>query len=101
MRKTARKGGGTRRSRAQWSTLIAQYRGSALTQKAFCSTRGLAISSFSKALREAREESADTERSPAFVPVSVDSAVHHVEPSSTWDVELNLGAGIVLRVRGM
>ena len=101
MRKTARKGGGTRRTRAQWSTLIAQYRGSALTQKAFCSTHGLAISSFSKALREARADSADTERSPAFVPVLVDSAAHHVVPSSAWDVELNLGAGIVLRIRGV
>ena len=101
MSKTARTGGGTRRTRAQWSALIAQYRGSALTQKAFCSTHGLAISSFGKALREAREDSADTERSAAFVPVLVDSAAHDVGPSSTWDVELTLGAGIVLRIRGV
>ena len=99
MRKTARKGGGTRRTRAQWSTLIAQYRGGAMTQKAFCSTHGLAISSFSKALRVARETSTDVERSPTFVPLLPDSARQHVEPSSAWDVELTLGAGIVLRIR--
>lgn len=101
MRKTARKGGRTRRSRAQWSTLIAQYRQSAQTQKAFCRTHGLALSSFSKALREVREDSTDGDRSTAFVPVLVDSAAHEVGPSTTWDVELTLGAGIVLRVRGV
>ena len=100
MKKAARTGVGTRRSRAQWSTLIAQYRESALTQKAFCNTHGLAISSFGKALREAREDRANTERSAAFVPMLVDSAAHDVGPSSTWDVELTLGAGIVLRIRG-
>ena len=101
MNKRARKGGGTRRSRTEWSTLIAQYRESALTQKTFCSTHGVALSSFGKALREAREGGADVERSAAFIPVQVDSAAEHVEPSSTWDVELTLGAGIVLRVRGV
>jgi len=60
----------------------------------------LAISSFTKALRREREDSVPVGRAQAFVPVLVDSAPELAQ-SPAWDVELTLGAGVVLRIRGV
>ena len=100
MKKTERGGRAARRTRAQWSALLDQYGESAQTQAAFCAARGLAISSFSRALRRARAGGVDAAPANAFVPVVVDS-VAQLTPSSSWDVELTLGAGIVVRIRGV
>ena len=100
MKKTGRSGRATRRTRAQWSALIKQYGDSAQTQTAFCAARGLAISSFTTALRREREDSVGVEHAQSFVPVMVDSAPE-LTHSSAWDVELTLGAGVVLRIRGV
>jgi len=89
-----------RRTRAQWSKIVEQYGESAQTQTAFCAAHGLAISSFTRALSRAREGGIDVTATNAFVPVMVDS-VAPLTPSSALDVELTLGAGIVLRIRGM
>jgi hypothetical protein len=88
----------TRRTRAQWSSLLARYHDGALTQAAFCDAHGLAISSFASALRRERHAPAHSEHLDAFVPVLVDNVG---EPSEApdWDLELTLGAGIVLRMR--
>ncbi|MFT4561001.1 MAG: hypothetical protein ACI9BW_000739 [Gammaproteobacteria bacterium] len=98
MKKTEHGGGAMRRTRRQWSALIEQYAQSAQTQTAFCASRGLPISSFTSALRRARESGEDITNANAFVPVLVDSMVQSTPPSA-WDVELTLGAGIVLRIR--
>lgn len=100
MKKTARSGRAPRRTRAQWSALLEQYGESAQTQTAFCAARGLAISSFTRALRRAREGDVVVAPANAFVPVMVDSAAP-ATPSSAWDVELTVGTGIVLRIRGV
>jgi hypothetical protein len=98
MMKAARNTSRTQRNRAQWSALLGRYRDSALTQTAFCEAHGLAISSFTRALRRERDAAVHSEHHDAFVPVLVDSAG---EPSEApqWDLELTLGAGIVLRMR--
>ena len=95
MMKAADKTSRTQRSRAQWSALLERYRDSTLTQTAFCEAHGLAISSFTRALHRERNAAV---HSDAFVPVLVDNAG---EPSEApqWDLELTLGAGIVLRMR--
>lgn len=100
MNKTGRSGRSARRTRAQWSALIEQYGQSEQTQTAFCSARGLAISSFTKALRRERENGVAVEHTRAFVPVLVDGAAEHAQ-SPAWDVELTLGKGTVLRIRSV
>jgi hypothetical protein len=80
--------------------LLEQYGESAQTQTAFCASRGLPISSFTSALRRARESGVDAASANAFVPMEVDSMAH-ATPSSAWDVELTLSAGFVLRIRGV
>ena len=97
--KLTRKSSRARRTPAQWSTLVQRYHDSALTQTAFCKAQGLALSSFTKALRESRASVASGASAQEFVPVLLDDA----EPSNNrmaWDVELELGAGVVLRIRG-
>ena len=100
MRKAARARRGPRRTREQWSALLEQYRDSKLTQTAFCSSRDLAVSSFTSALRRAREEHVDVRSADTFVPLVLSNTVEEAQ-ASAWDVELTLGAGIVLRIRGM
>ena len=100
MRKAARASRGPRRTRAQWAALLEEYKDSKLTQTAFCSARDLAVSSFTGALRRAREDQVDVRSAGTFVPVVLSNTVEAAQ-SSVWDVELTLGAGIVLRIRGM
>ena len=99
--KAAPKASRTQRTGAQWSALLSRYHDSELTQTAFCEAHGLAISSFTTALRRERNApAARSEHHDAFVPVLVDGAAEHTS-SLAWDVELTLGAGIVLRIRGV
>jgi hypothetical protein len=100
MKKTQGSVGAVRRTRAQWSTLLEQYGQSAQTQTALCASRGLPISSFTSALRRACEDGVDVAPPSAFVAVEVD-VMAHATPSLSWDVELTLGAGIVLRIRSL
>ena len=100
MNNPKRKARAGRRTPAQWSTLLEQYGQSAQTQAAFCTSRGLPISSFTSALRRARESGADASPGNAFVAVEVEHAAY-APRTSAWDVELTLGAGIVLRIRGV
>ena len=96
--KAARKTPRTQRTRAQWSELLGQYRDSAVTQTAFCEAHGLAISSFTSALRRERNTPVQSEKRDAFIPVLVDSAGEASE-ATDWEFELTLGAGVVLRIR--
>ena len=96
--KAARKTPRTQRTRTQWSALLGQYRDSALTQTAFCEAHGLAISSFTTALRRERKAPVQSENRDAFIPVLVDSAGEASEVTD-WEFELTLGAGVVLRMR--
>lgn len=100
MKKSRRSGRATRRTRAQWLAWIGQYEQSAQTQSAFCAARGLALSSFTRALRRERKGGIVIEHAPSFIPVTLDGAPE-VAHTSVWDVELTLGAGVVLRIRGV
>ena len=81
-----------RRDRAQWQRLIEEQAASGLTQQAFCTRRRVAYATFCTWKRRLRDE---VNAQPlGFVEVDLDEA-----PMPGWDVELELGEGIVLRVR--
>jgi transposase-like protein len=87
-----------RRSRAEWKRLMAEYEAGEVSQRAFCAQHGLAYSSFGywrKQLRGALP--ADDRRMPALVELPALPRLS-VEPAP-WRIELELGEGIVLRVR--
>ena len=94
---------GRRRSRsvAQWQTLFVEQAASGLTQQAFCRSRGLSSSAFYNAKARLKKIDAGHVMTsmPEFIAVSVEPTPRAQERERAWDVELTLGAGVVLRVR--
>ena len=95
-----RKTRGARRSREQWAALLAEQAQSGLSREAFCSSRGLVLSTFANAKRRLREAADTAGSGEDFVALSVESPTpQSVAPA--WDVELSLGADVVLRIRSV
>jgi len=87
-----------RRSREEWERLMGEYEAGEVSQRVFCAQRGLAYSSFGywrKQLRGALP--AEDRPMPALVELPALARLA-VEPAP-WRIELELGEGIVLRVR--
>jgi hypothetical protein len=87
-----------RRSHEEWERLMAEYEAGEVSQRVFCAQRGLPYSSFGywrKRLRGAL--AAEDRRVPALVEMPALRRLA-VEPTP-WRLELELGEGIVLRVR--
>ena len=82
-----------RRSRAEWEQLMADYEAGTLTQRAFCTEHALAYSSFCYWRKQLREPV--KVQTPALIglPVSTTPA------TSSWRIEIELGEGMILRVR--
>ena len=91
--------GAARRNTAQWQELVERFERAGQTRKRFCATHGLALSTFDLWRRKLRVAPAVREEAPEalFVELSNTAVVQTGAPS--WDVELELGAGVVLRVR--
>ena len=85
----------TRRSRDQWSQLMADYEASSLTQREFCEHRQLAYSTF---CYWRKRLSADTGSMRLSEPL-VELPVLPMHEPAHWRLELELGQGVVLRVR--
>ncbi len=80
--------GKVRRSKSEWSELIAAYKSSGISQEAFCEREGVAKSSFSKWHQRLRSE-----------PGPKNGFIELKAKPSCWDLELDLGRGVVLRMR--
>jgi hypothetical protein len=87
-----------RRSREEWERLMAEYEAGEVSQRVFCAQRGLAYSSFGYWRKQLRcALAAEGRPMPALVelPGWPGLAVE----AAPWRIELDLGEGIVLRVR--
>ena len=82
-----------RRAASEWSSLITEQADSGLSQRAFCASKGVSLSSFCAARRRLAMPTPVT-RLDDFLAIPVDSV-----PASGWEVELDLGEGVVLRMR--
>lgn len=80
-----------RRTPSEWRAIIADFRGSGLSQEAFCRQQGLAYSTFTNWLAKLREEPAE-----AAVGAFVEIPMPH---ERIWDMELQIGTHVVLRLR--
>lgn len=81
-----------RRSRDEWRRLIDEQAGSGQTQAAFCAARGISVGS----LRNWRRRlGASFETPEPWVELGMLAEAK----SATWDVELDLGEGVCLRLR--
>jgi len=86
-----------RRSESEWRELFVRFETSGLSRAAFCAEQGVVLSSFARWWRRLRPAA---RRAPALMadPVFVELAAER-DPGTHWDVELELGAGMVLRLR--
>lgn len=88
-----------RRSPAQWRALFAHFKQGEQTREQFCIEQGISLSSFDRwrtKLRKAPSTQAVISEEPMFVELTPEA------PSpltSVWDIELQLGAGVFLRLR--
>lgn len=86
-----------RRSRAQWQRLLDAQSASGLSQQAYCARHHIAHSSFCRWKREL----ASVERNAR--PTGTSPFVELTPPlpaaESPWEIELELGNGVFLRLR--
>ena len=104
-----RRAGGTRyrarRTAAQWQKLIERFERSGQTRGKFCAAHGLALSTFDLWRRKlhAMPVAVAEERPEALFVELTHPAQRQTAPTSSvtdgWEVELELGAGMVLRLR--
>ena len=85
-----------RRSAKEWRAIVSRFERSGLTTGAFCASESLAPSTFSLWRRKLRRsaEGSGVNGAARFVELA-DSPVS----SPVWDAELDLGEGVVLRLR--
>lgn len=89
-----------RRGEDAWRELVVRFEQSGQTREQFCSDQGLALSTFSRwrqRLRSAVQEAATASADAVFVELAPEETLAVAAP--TWDVELQLGADVVLRLR--
>ena len=93
-----------RRSRAQWQTLIEQAEQSALSISDFCHAEDLSVSSFYQWRKRLAAEpgpdeaSASVATAQAFIDLGSLGEGTHAD-ASPWDLELQLGTNVMLRLR--
>jgi hypothetical protein len=97
-----------RRSPDEWQALINQFDRSRLSRKAFCQQQSLAISTFDLWRRRLKIIDADmpepTEALFVELPARDESGSNaHTDRAlpntASWDIELQIGDGVVLRLR--
>lgn len=86
-----------RRSRTHWQRLLDAQSASGLSQQAYCARHHIAYSSFCRWKREL----ASVERNASSVGTSpfVELTVPAPAAESRWEVELEFGNGVFLRLR--
>lgn len=95
-----------RRSASDWQHLVEGYQQSGEHRHAFCARHGVSVNTLSwwqwrlrQTVAGARRSN-PTKRAPLFVEVEpADEVQQQASVPAGWDVELDLGAGMTLRVR--
>ena len=94
-----------RRTAAQWQELVERFERTGQTRGRFCAAHGLTLSTFDLWRRKLRATpTAVNEEQPEALFVELTNPTQtQASPTSAgtgaWEVELDLGAGVVLRVR--
>ena len=87
-----------RRSREQWRELLERFAHSGQSREQFCQEQGLTLSSFAH-WRRALGKTAAGRRTVAGAPFFLEVTPQATGAAGSWDVELDLGAGMMLRLR--
>ena len=79
------------RSRGEWEDVVRRFEQSGLSRRRFCAEAAIAVSSLDYWRGKLRREH------PSAVPGFME--LPSIPVDSGWDVELELGGGVVLRLR--
>ena len=82
-----------RRSPEEWQSLVEEQAASGLTQVAFCKAHGVSVASFCNWKQRLAQEASAAPSPWVEIGTLSDS------DSPRWDIELQLGDGICLRLR--
>ena len=89
----------SRRNREEWRALVSRFEASGQTREAFCAETGISVSTLRRWCSRFRERPrVAVSRPPVFVELPADEKRTEV-PMLPWEVELQLGVGVVLRLR--
>ena len=97
-------------NQSEWAQLISDYGAGQLSHQVFCQRHRISVSSFHKWRKLLKNPTKNSEASPgSFIEVVLPSevlnqsgpAVPTISPHNDWQVELDLGRGVVLRLRGL
>ena len=92
-----------RRSRIEWQELIDEQAASGLSQKAFCSQPGISVATFGYWKRKLGSESHSLPTGSGADTVSlaewIELPTHGPASGGGWQIELELGNGLCLRLR--
>ena len=89
----------TRRSEAQWRELIRGYEHSELTLEAYCQEHHIAPSGFYTWRKRFEQESEHHGEALVDITTEVATAATQRKPvNKSWQVELELGSGCILRI---
>ncbi len=90
----------TQRTQNEWKSLVDSFATSGLTKTAFCKKQGIATSCLYRWQKVFAGQSPSADFVDITAPVSTaPPSLPHVDGNPRWQVELELGAGMVLRVR--
>ena len=90
-----------RRSRAQWEELVELQLSSGLSAPKFCEEAGVSYQSFMSWRKKFATREVNSNDSPKFIELTTPDNIaesEHSTSSSQWQVELDLGHGIQLRI---
>jgi putative transposase len=91
-----------RRSAAEWQALIERQAASGLSQEAFCEQEGLVGSTFRRwkgRLAEQAEAGVRRDSARPLFAALTPPPEPSVQGDGGWDIELDLGGGLCLRIR--
>ena len=88
-----------RRDQDEWRDIIARFEQSGQTRDQFCTEHNLGLSTFSRWRHQLRRAGVPTSPSNSEAPFIELEPPVPANLSQAWDVELELGSGMVLRLR--
>ena len=92
-----------RRNKTEWERLIDEQTTSGLSQKAFCGQRGIPLATFGYWKRKLQAEILSTPAGSGSETVSltdwIELPTHGSVSGGSWQIELDLGNGLCLRLR--
>ena len=96
-----------RRSASEWRVLMELYATSAETRQQFCVRHGVALSTFDRWGQRLRQDARTRAAARSSVPAATSALFVKLAPGKqpvsaefpAWDMELELGAGMFLRLR--